>query len=75
MYFINVILPLALPRLYTYQVDDKEVALLKSGMRVAVEFGKRKIFTALVHEIHQNPPLNYQAKPIHQIIDVQLLVS
>lgn len=75
MYFINVILPLALPRLYTYQVDDKEVAVLKSGMRVAVEFGKRKIFTALVHEIHQNPPLNYKAKPIHQIIDDQPLVS
>ncbi|MDP3353910.1 MAG: primosomal protein N' [Flavobacteriaceae bacterium] len=75
MYFINVILPLALPRLYTYQVDDKEVALLKPGMRVAVEFGKRKIYTALVHQIHQNPPLNYEAKPIHQIIDEQALVN
>ncbi|MDP2088368.1 MAG: primosomal protein N' [Flavobacteriaceae bacterium] len=75
MYFINVIFPLALPRLYTYQVDDKEVTLLKPGMRVAVEFGKRKVYTALVHQIHQNPPLNYQAKPIHQIIDEQPLVN
>lgn len=75
MYFINVILPLALPRLFTYQVDDKEVALLKPGMRVAVEFGKRKIYTALVHQIHQNPPLNYEAKPIHQIIDEKPLVN
>lgn len=75
MYFINVILPLALPRLYTYQVDEKEYALLSPGMRVAVEFGKRKIYTALVHELHQNPPLNYDAKPIHQIIDERPLVS
>lgn len=75
MYFINVILPLALPRLYTYQVDEKEVAMLKPGMRVAVEFGKRKIYTALVHQIHQNPPLNYKAKPIHQIMDEKPLVN
>ena len=75
MYFINVILPLALSRLYTYKVDDKEVVLLKPGMRVAVEFGKRKIYTALVYEIHQNPPLNYIPKPIHQIIDEQPLVN
>lgn len=75
MYFINVILPLALPRLFTYQVDEQEFALLKPGMRVAVEFGKRKIYTALVYEKHQNPPLNYQAKPIHQIIDEKPLVN
>jgi primosomal protein N' (replication factor Y) len=75
MYFINVILPLALPRLFTYQIDEKEVVLLKPGMRVAVEFGKRKIYTALVHQIHQNPPLNYEAKPIHQIIDEKPLVN
>lgn len=47
MYFIDVILPLALPNLYTYQVDETEVALISPGMRVAVEFGKEK-FTRLL---------------------------
>lgn len=75
MYFINVILPLALPKLFTYQVTKQEAKVLKPGMRVAVEFGKRKIYTALVFEIHQNPPLNYEAKPIHQIIDEKSLVN
>ncbi len=38
-------------------------------MRVAVEFGKRKIYTALVFEIHELPPVGYEAKDIHQILD------
>jgi primosomal protein N' (replication factor Y) len=38
-------------------------------MRVAVEFGKSKVYTALVYSIHQNPPIGYEAKDIHQILD------
>ncbi len=73
--FINVILPLALPTLFCYKINQEEAAILKPGMRVAVEFGKRKIYTTLVHELHQNKPLNYEAKEIHQIIDEKPLVD
>lgn len=38
-------------------------------MRVAVEFGKSKIYTALVFEIHESAPVGYEAKDIHQILD------
>ncbi len=38
-------------------------------MRVAVEFGKSKIYTALVYKIHQIPPIGYDAKEIYQILD------
>ena len=38
-------------------------------MRVAVSFGKSKIFTALVYKIHNNEPTLYEAKEIHQILD------
>ena len=38
-------------------------------MRVAVPFGKNKIYTALVIELHQNEPGLYEAKEIHQILD------
>ncbi len=44
-------------------------------MRVAVEFGKKKIYTALVYEIHQNPPKGYDAKDIHQILDETPIVN
>jgi len=44
-------------------------------MRVAVPFGKTKIFTALVFEIHKTPPLAYEAKEIHQIIDESPMIT
>ena len=44
-------------------------------MRVAVPFGKSKIYTALVIELHQNAPTLYEAKEIHQILDEKPLVT
>jgi primosomal protein N' (replication factor Y) len=68
-HFINVILPIPLQRFFTYKITEAEAGFLKPGMRVAVEFGKSKIYTALVYEIHQSPPTAYEAKDIHQILD------
>lgn len=44
-------------------------------MRVAVSFGKTKMYTALVLHIHQNPPETYEAKEIHQILDDKPIVT
>jgi primosomal protein N' (replication factor Y) len=44
-------------------------------MRVAVSFGKTKLFTGLVFEIHQNAPTLYEAKEIHQILDEKPLIN
>ncbi len=44
-------------------------------MRVAVEFGKSKIYTALVYRIHNNPPIAYEAKDIYQILDEKPIVT
>lgn len=38
-------------------------------------FGKQKIYTALVHTIHQNAPTIYEAKDIHQILDENPIVT
>ena len=73
--FIDVILPIPLEKLFTYQVSDAEALFLKRGMRVAVSFGKSKIYTALVHNIHNTPPVVYEAKEIHQILDEQPIVT
>lgn len=69
IYFIDVILPIPLRKTFTYSVTEAEAAFLKKGMRVAVSFGKSKIYTALVFGIHNNPPTLYEAKEIHQILD------
>ncbi|MEP5253832.1 MAG: primosomal protein N' [Winogradskyella arenosi] len=69
LHFIDVILPIPLQKAFTYHITEAEAEFLSVGMRVAVPFGKSKIYTALVYSIHQNPPLAYDAKTIHQIID------
>ncbi len=75
MYFIEVILPLSLAQTFTYEVNEAEYQYIKSGFRVAVPFGKSKIYTALVLEIHQNKPEKYDAKEIHQILDENPIVT
>ena len=75
MYFVEVILPLSLAKTFTYSVSETEFHYIKIGMRVAVPFGKSKIFTALVIEIHQNKPALYEAKEIHQILDERPIVT
>jgi primosomal protein N' (replication factor Y) len=75
IYFINVILPKPLEHLFTYKITKSEADFLKPGMRVAVPFGKSKIYTALVYNIHQNEPTAYTAKEIYQILDDKPIVN
>lgn len=74
-YFINVILPLPLEKHFTYSVSQAEAEFLQLGMRVAVPFGKTKIYTGIVAKIHQQAPQVYEAKPIEQILDEKPIVS
>ena len=74
-FFAEVILPLSLSKTFTYSISEAEFHFIKKGMRVTVPFGKSKIYTALVIEIHQNQPTTYQAKEIHQILDEYPIVN
>lgn len=74
-HFINVILPLPLENHFTYSVSAEEAEFLRPGMRVAVPFGKSKVYTGIVSAVHQNDPKVYEAKPIEQILDKQAVVT
>ena len=75
MHFVEVVLPLSLAKTFTYRVSEAEFLFIKKGMRVTVPFGKSKIYTALVIEIHNSEPTLYEAKEIHQILDNQPIVT
>lgn len=74
MYFVEVILPLPLPKLYTYRINEDEAHFLQMGIRVAVSFGKSKVYTALVHKVHTNEP-TYETKDIEYILDETPIVT
>ncbi len=75
MHFVEVILPLSLAKTFTYGVSEAEYNYIQIGMRVAVPFGKSKIYTALIIDIHENKPSLYDAKEIHQILDEKPIVN
>ncbi len=73
--FINVILPIPLEKSFTYSITEEEAKVLQPGMRVAVPFGKSKIYTGVVQSIHKNPPEVYEAKEIHELLDDYPIVN
>ncbi|MFN7099482.1 MAG: primosomal protein N' [Flavobacterium sp.] len=75
MYFVEVILPLSLAKTFTYSISHEEFKFIQKGMRLAVPFGKNKIYTGLALHTHQEAPLLYEAKDIHQILDEKPVVT
>jgi primosomal protein N' (replication factor Y) len=73
--FVDVILPLALPHLYTYYVPEEFSLLIAPGKRVVVQFGKQKMYSALIRTVHTNKPEGYEAKPIASVLDDFPLVN
>jgi primosomal protein N' (replication factor Y) len=75
LYFIDVILPIPLKQAFTYSVNKDEATFLKQGMRVAVPFGKSKIYTGIVYAIYKDRPPAYDTKSIDQILDESPLIT
>ncbi|WP_189765241.1 replication restart helicase PriA [Vicingus serpentipes] len=74
--FVDVIIPLSIPYLYTYRVPRELTNEVIVGQRVVVQFGRgRKLYSALIKKIHNQPPKAYEAKYIDSILDDQPLVN
>lgn len=74
-YFVEVILPLALPKTFTYEVSQTEFEFIQPGMRIAVSFGKNKIYTSIAFTKHHDIPTLYEPKEIYQILDEKPIVN
>jgi hypothetical protein len=65
--YIEVILPLPLQGSFTYSINNSDEVSI--GQRVVVHFGKRKLYTAIVIDIHTTKPTLYDAKDILAVLD------
>jgi primosomal protein N' (replication factor Y) len=72
---VEVILPLSITGTYTYRVPFDMVSEIAIGKRVVVQFGKSKIYSAIIHQIHQNAPERYEAKYILEVLDENPIVN
>lgn len=73
--FADVLLPLPLPKPYTYLVPEKFTGTLSEGLRVLVQFGKKRILTGIIKKIHTNRPEVYEAKEILEVLDDEPILT
>lgn len=71
--WIEVILPLAIPKTYTYSVPAILNTKVKIGCRAEVVFGKNKKYAGIIKLVrHNRPP--YETKDILNVIDEEPIV-
>lgn len=68
MKYVDVILPLPLPGMFTYSVLEGMEGCVVFGKRVLVPLGKSKKYIAMVVKVHQEKP-SFKIKPIEQVLD------
>lgn len=73
--FIDVILPLAIPGVYTYGWPA-ELPDVVVGMRVSVPFGRgRKLYGALVRRVHGEAPVHHRPRQAMGLLDSRPVVT
>ena len=73
--FADVLLPLAIPKPYTYRVPTEYLQQVIVGGRVEVQFGKSRLYSGLVVRLHQQAPTMKDAKYINAIIDKDPIIT
>ena len=66
--WVEVILPLAIPKTYTYSVPGNLMIKIKIGCRAEVVFGKNKKYSGIIKSINQQKP-TFVTKDILNVID------
>ena len=67
--FVDVILPLPLPRCFTYSLPEEWADEVQMGCRVVVPFGRKKYYTAIVRNVHYCEPMDYEVKEVSALLD------
>lgn len=72
--YADILLPLALAQTYTYEVPEEMVARLQRGVRVEVQFGRKRHYTGIVFQLHGRPP-GHRTKQILSVLDLLPVVT
>ncbi|KAA6343837.1 Primosomal protein N' [termite gut metagenome] len=67
--YVDVILPLPIPKNFTYYFSGEQEEGIQIGCRVVVPFGRNKFYTAIVCGVHEYVSTEYEIKEISAILD------
>ena len=73
--YADVILPLPPEGCFTYLIPQELTGRIIPGIRVVVQFGPKKFYSALVRKIHNNKPETVSAKLIETTLDDRPILS
>lgn len=73
--YADVILPVPIPKTFTYRIPVILQSQIGIGFRVIVPFGKKKILTGIVAKVHGKAPAIYEAKLILDLLDSTAVVN
>ncbi len=72
--YAEVIIPLALPKNYTWEVPEQFQSTVKPGVRVEVVLGKNKKYSGIVKSVSPDKPESFKPKEILNVLDAEPLV-
>ena len=72
--FADFVLPVPIPKLFTYRIPAALNQKVKVGQRAIVQFGTKKILTGIIAQLHNLPPKDYEAKYILELLDEQEVI-
>jgi primosomal protein N' (replication factor Y) len=64
-----MLLPVPIDRLFTYRVPAAMNEHIRRGQRAIVPFGTKKVLTGVVVNIHDEPPRDYEAKYVLDLLE------
>jgi primosomal protein N' (replication factor Y) (superfamily II helicase) len=73
--FAEVIIPLALPKNYTWEIPEAFAGNLVPGSRVEVNLGRNKKYAGIVKTILSEKPQHFEVKPIINVLDAEPVVQ
>jgi len=71
--YAEVIIPLALPKNYTWSIPEQWRSQIREGCRVEVELRNKK-YAGIVKRLHQDKPPAFEPKAIGNVLDVEPII-
>ncbi|MCZ2460110.1 MAG: primosomal protein N' [Chitinophagales bacterium] len=72
--FAEIIIPLALPKNYTWAIPERLIDSVHVGCRVEVNLGKNKKYAGIVKRLHHDKPELFDPKEVLNVLDVDPVI-
>jgi len=73
-FFAEIVIPLALPKNYTWLIPAHMLKAVKPGCRVEVNLGKNKKYAGIVKRVHDEKPEFFEPKEILNVLDTEPVI-